>query len=384
MDKINPAVVEWAMNRSGETIESLSAVSKRIDKWLDGSAQPTLSQIQEFARRTHITISLLFAEDVPHLGLQIADFRTPERYEHGGRSSREPSPELYDTINQMMYRQDWMHAYFTSQEYSTVELVGCLTGGTENPDAAAEKLRSYLEIGADWAFAHSAYESAFSYLKDAVEKAGISVAVNGMVDDSTNRILDPEEFRGFVLSDNIAPIVFINGRDAKVAQIFTLVHELAHLGYADIGVISPEADTDTEKREGQCDAIAAGLLMPTKLFQEEWRNDGNTYGAIDRISKRFKTSFVASARRAAEFGFISHNELVALCVEHRKMVPSGPKKTGKGGGNYYLNKRFRLGSVFSDAIWIAVNTRQLTYTEAFGLTGMKDKTFNRYFTDVAR
>ena len=37
------------------------------------------------------------------------------------------------------------------------------------------------------------------------------VVINGVVGNNNTRKLDPEEFRGFVLCDSYAPLIFING-----------------------------------------------------------------------------------------------------------------------------------------------------------------------------
>ncbi len=78
-----------------------------------------------------------------------------------------------------------------------------------------------------------------------------------MVDNNTRRSLDENEFRGFALVDDIAPLVFVNTHQTLNGQIFTLAHEFAHVwrGASGIGNEDPRKDGQTEI-ERWCNAVA--------------------------------------------------------------------------------------------------------------------------------
>jgi Zn-dependent peptidase ImmA (M78 family) len=115
---------------------------------------------------------------------------------------------------------------------------------------------------------------------------GILVMVNGVVGNNNYRRLDPDEFRGFALADDVAPLVFINGADAKAAQMFTFAHEMAHLwlgqtALSDVGPVT----APIHGVERWCSQIAAELLVPLAVLRAEYQPSEDLRRALDRLAR---------------------------------------------------------------------------------------------------
>lgn len=381
MANLNPRVLEWAVRRSGLSDEQIIKVFPKYLSWLDGSWKPTVKQLRDFAKKTHVSVSELFANDVPNYALQIADFRTVDNV-----PAHDPSPELFDTIDVMLGRQDWLRDYFLHEHFAPVDFVGSCIGSPltdETKGRVVDDLHVLLRLDDDWAASSRDVANALRVLKDSIEAAGISVAINGVVNDDTHRILDVSEFRGFVLSDRIAPIIFINGRDAKSAQIFTLIHELCHLAFFQTGVSNAPDDQEADIiMERFCNSVAADFLVPTSILVSHWdAPTSSPYAKVQAMARVCKVNFVVVARKVRDVGLITEENYIALYRQYKSELPV-TAKSGKGG-DYYNNKQYKLGAVFSDAIRSAVHSDYLSYRDAYDLTGMSASSFKHYFEGVA-
>ena len=382
MAKLNADVLTWAVRRSGLSEEYIAKTFPKYHAWLDGSWKPTVKQLRDFANKTCVSVSDLFASEIPNYALQIADFRTVD-----DAPKQDPSPELFDTIDAMLSRQDWMRGYFLHEGFTRIDFVGSYMGaelseGTR--DRIVDDIRELLGLGDSWASSCKTVAEALRTLKDRVEAAGISVVINGVVNDNTHRTLDVDEFRGFVLADDVAPIIFINGRDNKSAQIFTLVHELCHLAFSQTGVSNAADDKDSDvAMERFCNAVAADFLVPTSILANRLNVEtAGLYSALKTIAHACKVNFIVVARKAKDMGLIDEGAFFAAYRRYRNDMPTAVK-VSKGGGDYFSNKRYKLGTVFSEAVLSAVHSDYLSYRDAYDLTGLSAPSFKTYFEEVA-
>lgn len=377
----NPEILEWALKRSGVSRDVIVKNWPKYDQWLSGTCSPTVKQIRDFADKVHINVSALFSDSLPQLGLQIADFRTADDRDLGI-----PSSELYDTIGMMVARQEWMHEYFFHMGRPALQYVGSFSEmplNNETADKLVTELHTLLQLDDDWALAERDVSAALKTLKNSIEHAGISVAISGVVGNNSHRCLDEHEFRGFALSDEYAPLIFINGKDKKTAQMFTLVHELCHLAFSETGVSNPLDEQSVQSaKEKFCNKVAADFLVPTGSMYQEWENSTkDQYDKIAEIAAHHKVNFIVVARKIHDEGIISDSEFFKFYRAYKESVPSEPLKTS--GGDYYRNMQYKLGDVFADAIWSAVNVDFISYRDAYTLCGMKGDKFTKYFTEIA-
>ena len=190
---------------------------------------------------------------------------------------------------------------------------------------------------------------------------------------------------GFVICDEYAPFIFINSGDAQAAQLFTVVHELAHLWLNLSGVSNLEyseivQQVDSSSIEMFCNKVASEALLNQKYFYRALNELDDSKPLMDRIeslANYFNVSEEVIARRLLDDGVIGKDTYLELRdhYQHRwieyKRMERRRMKAAEGGPSYYTRKVFNNGYSFTQTVVSAYESGAISGREASGLLDVK-------------
>ena len=368
---VNPELLQWACERSGIDHEDLVAKFEKLPEWESGETQPTLKQLEAFARAVHVPVGYLFLSQPPEEPVPIPDFRT-----FAGQAVTRPSPNLLDTIYSCQERQSWYRDFVRVARQPELPFVGSAMVETR-PEAVAADMRGTL--GFDLAARRDCptWTDALRLFIRQADEAGVLVMVSGVVMSNNRRRLDPAEFRGFALSDPLAPLIFVNGADTKAAQMFTLAHELAHLwlGASALSNLGAAPGPGFRREEVWCNAVAAELLVPLAALRDGLQEDEPLPGALSRLARTFKVSTLVVLRRLLDAGWIDRARFDIAWAEEVERLRHLSQQGG--GGDFYRTTLSRVSRRFARALVVSTLEGQTLYRDAFRMLGVsKPETFN--------
>lgn len=361
--EIKPELLRWARERSGLDPAVLAHRFPQLDTWERRESSPTLKQLEGFAKATHTPVGYLFLKEPPVERIPIPDFRTV-----GNKGIGHPSPDLLDTVYICQQRQEWYRNFARSEREEPVPFVGSVNL-TSDVEAAAATIRTALGFGLEERRRMHTWTDALRSFIEQADALGVLVMVNGVVGSNNRRKLDPQEFRGFALADNLAPLVFINGADTKAAQMFTLAHELVHIWLGLSGVSDAQASQMPEHEvESWCNRVAAELLVPLAVVKVEYQPRNPLGEELNRLARRFKVSALVVLRRIHDAGALTQDQFWRAYreeLERLRAMPAG------SGGDFYLTLGARAGKRFVRALVVSTLEGRSSFTEAFRLLGFK-------------
>ena len=366
---VNGNMLTWAIARAGFDLYDFTTKVPGLQQWLDGDKKPTVKQLEDFSRKVHLPFGYLFLPEPPVEKLPIPFFRT------NNPQNSSVSINVYDTIMLMQQRQEWLRDYLKDNDFQELAFAG-ICRQTNNVENIVTEIRNTLKLNPEWASQYATWEDALLHLTNKMEEAGIIVLFNGIVENNTHRPIAVDECRGFVLTDKFAPFMFVNNADGKAAQMFTIVHELAHIwtGHSagfDFRKMQPADDPN----ELLCDNVAAEFLVPETSFIDFWIQKPDLRSA----ARHFKVSEIVIARRALDLGKMTKREFLDFYNEYKNR--EFKKKENQGsGGDFYATTKKRLSMSFAAHVNNAVKSGKLLYRDAYKLTGLKGDTYQRFFT----
>lgn len=367
---VNNNMLTWAITRAGYEVPTFAEKFPKILDWLDGQKKPTVKQLEEFSNKVYLPFGYLFLPQPPQESMPIPFFRT------NGNQADRISINVYDTILLLQQRQDWLKNYLKDNAFQRLPFVGKFRNSND-VNAIVADIRQTLQLPENWASQFRTWQKAQDHLVLHIEDKGIITIFNGIVENNTHRPIPVDECRGFVLVDEYAPFMFVNNSDFKSAQMFTIVHELAHIwtGHSagfDFRRLQPANDPI----EILCDKVAAEFLVPEQEFNEVWNHSPNNYAYASRY---FKVSEIVIARRALDIRKITRLQFFDFYEEYSNRE-FAKKETQNSGGDFYTTTKKRISITFASHVNRAVKSGNLLFRDAYRLTGLKGDTFENFFS----
>jgi Zn-dependent peptidase ImmA (M78 family) len=368
--EVKAEVLRWARDRAGSTVDDLLSKFPKLEQWESGELQPTLKQIESYARAVYAPVGYFFLPAPPEEPLPVPDFRTV-----AGREMRPASPNLRDMIYACQERQDWFRDNARTAGSDRLAFVGSVNLQSPIIETAAS-IRRALSFDLERRRTCATCTDALRLFISEADRLGILVMCSGIVMNNTHRRLDPEEFRGFALSDDLAPLVFINGADTKSAQMFTLAHELAHIWLGQTALSNTTATSQHQNAvETWCNRVAAELLAPLDLVRKELPPDEPLDEAVARLARVFKVSSLVILQRLRDARRLTWDELRVAYQSELDRISKLPK--AEGGGDFYVTAAVRYSRRFTRALVENTLEGRTLYRDALRMLGIsKTETFH--------
>lgn len=352
---ITAKVFKWARESAKMTEENAaSKVAVSIEKfkeWENGDDYPTIRQAQKLAKAYRRPFALFFLPDVP------IDFQPLQDFRKAG--SKELSTSSIFIIREIQQKQAWISDVNEENNENKVPFIGRYSI-KNNPRIVANDILNELNINP------LNYKSNNPILEwiDKAESHGTFISRTSFIHSRLK--LDSDEIQGFAIADNYAPFVFINSDDWNPPQLFTLVHELAHLWISETGIsnnIEPSIKNpnDFNPIELFCNEVAANALMPIEFIENLDKKAFDNAKEVFKNAKVIGVSSFALLVRALNLKIISLSVYKNLKhqadIEYNEFLKREEDKRLKqkqkekpGGPNYFLLQLNRNSRLFTQTV----------------------------------
>ena len=381
---ITPKVLIWGRESAKMSVEIaaakvLVAVEKLVE-WEAGVSQPTIRQAQTLAKAYKRPFALFFLPEVPRDFHPLQDYRKSD--------SKELTTSSIFIIREIQQKQAWISEVYNESGEEKLKFVGRFNIN-DDPQIVAKDILATLNIDP------TAYktDNPIKEWINAAETNGIFVSRTSFIHSKMK--LDSDELQGFAIADSYAPFVFVNSDDWNAPQLFTLVHEIAHLWIAETGIsngIEPEVK-DRDKFspvELFCNQVAANALIPGDVIRKFGTSIYNNSQEVLKKAKSLGVSSFAFLVRAKNLNLITLSVYQNLKIqadrdyqnflakeEDRMAAQKIRQKENPGGPNPYLLRLNKNSRLFTQVVLDLLRSGFVQPTQASLLLGTQVNNFHK-------
>ena len=352
---ITPNVLKWAREsaRMSEEVAcaKVSVSSEKLKEWENGDSLPTIRQAQTLAKAYKRPFALLFLPEIPRDFQPLQDFR---------KSGSKPfNTSSIFIIRETQQKQSWIRDLYEENKEKKLSFVGKFNI-KDNPEVVAKDILKTLDINP----ANYQSDNPIKVWIEKAESKGIFISRTSFIHSRLK--LDSEELQGFAISDEFAPFVFINSDDWNAPQLFTLVHELAHIWIAESG-ISNEIEQNVKDKDKYhpvelfCNEVAANALIPKEIINNLDNVTFKNSKEIFKSAKNLGISSFAFLVRAYNLNLINfatyqslkkdaEYEFGEFLKREAEKKAKQKEKENKGGPNYFLLQLNRNSRLFTQTV----------------------------------
>jgi len=371
---VNPDMLRWARKTSGFDIDDVVVKLKRkritsetVESWEKGTASPTYVQLERLAYEIYKRpLALFFFPEPPEEETPAESFRTLPQQEINLLG-----PILLYLVRQAKVMQENLRELFNGDNPAKKQVCSDIT--IQNSDTisdVAKKVREYLDVGLNEQYSLTTNDKALKYWRNVLEKHGIFIFKDAFKD---------EECSGFCLYDNVFPVIYINNSQAKIRQIFTLFHELAHLLFKTGGIDLRHNDFIQGMRgpnkhiEVFCNKFAGEFLVPTEDVKPQLRNQTISDSLLTRLARKYSVSREVILRKCLDLKHITNAFYETKVKEwNEERLERGSSDSDKGHPTYYDVKGACLGTYYIEAAFGKYYQGAISKSQLAEYLGMKE------------
>ena len=386
---VTPNILRWARESARMTEEIAAAkASVSIDKlkdWEAGTKYPTIKQAQALAKAYKRPFAIFFLPEIPRDFQPLQDFRKP--------GSKNLTTSSIFIIREIQQKQAWIRDVYLENQNEKLDFVGRFSIRDSSQIVAQDILKTFRIDPTNYKSGKPIKEWI-----DAAEINGIFVSRTSFIHSRLK--LDADELQGFAIADPYAPFVFINSDDWNSPQLFSLVHELAHIWIAATG-ISNEVAPDLvlmdkfHPVELFCNEVAANALLPKDIVLNLNPETFRTSKDVFKVAKQFGVSSFALLVRAFNLKIISlptYQKLKKQAdIDYKEYLRREAEIKAKqrerdkpGGPNYFLLQLNRNSRLFTQTVLDAFRSGSIEPTLASNLLNVQVNKFSKLESQLYR